>query len=304
MAKPTPGELQDVDVQFVSLVANGANGRKFKLFKSADWDGEETPQEAVEAAELAKGNEATPKPENIDTEARADSDEAAKSGPDGFHRLFDMLKKFFTGEGSEAVEKATEPRDFAETMAQEDARSSLWRSFDVARDIVNEILNDDYADAVKVRYITHTMNSLKNYVTTRIEEAGIAKSAEEIAGPAEAAESHSEPAAEDSQEASGESASENDENTERGDADETAQALLNRLEGTLKATMETIAGRMDELESRISKQAEDAAAAVEELGTRLGVVEKSRNLSHSVIDETVEKRRQGTFEGAIFGRRS
>lgn len=40
-ATPPPGELRDVNVQMVSLVAKGANRRPFKLFKSADFDEED-----------------------------------------------------------------------------------------------------------------------------------------------------------------------------------------------------------------------------------------------------------------------
>lgn len=39
MSKPSvPGELRGVDVQFVSLVSKAANGKKFQIFKSADYE--------------------------------------------------------------------------------------------------------------------------------------------------------------------------------------------------------------------------------------------------------------------------
>lgn len=59
MSKPSiPGELRGVDVQFVSLVSQAANGKKFQIFKSVDSvDGPEPQEEPKEKGlfQLLKG---------------------------------------------------------------------------------------------------------------------------------------------------------------------------------------------------------------------------------------------------------
>lgn len=75
--RPIPGELRDVDVQFISLVTKGANGRTFKIFKSADYKGEEQQE-----------------PEREQEEVRS---------------FFRLVKNFFTGGGKgEAAKGARE----------------------------------------------------------------------------------------------------------------------------------------------------------------------------------------------------
>ncbi len=66
MSKPTrPGELQNSEVNTISLVAKAANGEKFKIFKSAEDEGQQVNPEAISKDE---------------------------------HGFFTLVKNFFTGE--------------------------------------------------------------------------------------------------------------------------------------------------------------------------------------------------------------
>lgn len=102
---PPPGEMRDVDVQFVSLVTKAANKKRFTLFKSADYEEDETASE--EEAKQAVG-------------------------------FLQHVKKFFMGGDEEHQEIAkadattavAEPATFGAVIAQEEARSQMWRIFD------------------------------------------------------------------------------------------------------------------------------------------------------------------------------
>ena len=91
MSQPTkPGELQNVDVQAISLVSKAANGEKFKIFKSA----EEEP----------------PAPEVVKKDERG---------------LFRTLKAFFTG-----IDEPVEKGEVAEAYHANQSGSKLYELFD------------------------------------------------------------------------------------------------------------------------------------------------------------------------------
>lgn len=72
MSKPDkPGELQDVEVQAISMVSKAANGEKFKIFKSVD----DEPEPEIEE-------------EKVPEVVKEEKDERG---------LFRILKDFFTG---------------------------------------------------------------------------------------------------------------------------------------------------------------------------------------------------------------
>lgn len=145
MSKPdTPGELRNVDVQFVSLVDKAANRRTFKVFKSADWneDGESDPQ------------------------------------PDQLRGLWQTLKAFFTGQ--KPVQKAdSPPASLASVILAQTTEGDLDEARWALSDMMRQILEGDAPD--KAARIGQAIDEYKQYVLNRLASVGVVKAREEVA---------------------------------------------------------------------------------------------------------------------------
>lgn len=291
MDKPTPGELKNVDVQFVSLVDKGANRRQFKIFKSDDWkeDQEENPQSTNEQ------------------EMR------------GF---FQVLKQFFTG-----VKKADEEQvpSFNQVIQAADAEDLIWRSFSALRGVVRGILESNVQD--KTTKVATAVEEFKNYLIGKLNQVGVAKALELYTEqPLEKAGRKISAARlknlKDAQnligqiitEAETESQSGNEEGTEVNKEEltkmvtaavtEVTKPITERLEQLEKQAVdqpqpggETVQGQ-EELQNIIK---EAVTKAIEPLEERLEVVEKARGISNKVPEEKeVEKSDGESFWGGAF----
>ncbi|HHV62113.1 MAG TPA: hypothetical protein GXX51_05685 [Firmicutes bacterium] len=129
--KPTPGELRNVDVRFISLVDRGANRRKFKIFKSADWpeneDGIKTNADEPDGKSAPEGDKAE----------EAGTVEVVKEEDQEMKGFFQAVKEFFLKRFGalkaleecrvEEVEKSGRKISAARLAALKEAHSLLGR---------------------------------------------------------------------------------------------------------------------------------------------------------------------------------
>ena len=149
MSKPDkPGELQDVEVQAISMVSKAANGEKFKIFKSA----EDEPEES-EVPEVVK-------------------EEKDERG------LFNALKNFFMG--SSKVEKGEVIDKF-----NHDKRSQLMQLNEAFFALKKVLRLEDFNEApeTNTEKITEAINDfafLANKILLGTEPAAIEKAGRKL----------------------------------------------------------------------------------------------------------------------------
>ncbi len=281
MSKPSiPGELRNVDVQFVSLVDKAANRRQFKIFKSADWPEEEPAGPAEHDAEQK--------------EVRS---------------FFKVIKEFFAG-----TKKADTPAvpSFAQTMAAVETKDALWLAFSTLQDVCTDILTSDIED--KPAKISQVVDEFKAYLLGRINQIGFAKAAEQLVEKAgrkiSAArlqalkEAHS-ILAQIIAEAEADS-------TEEGTM-VTKEELTKMVADAVSEATKPISERLEKLEKQAEEKPEAAqeedlqavikaavAEAVKPLEARLEVVEKARGISNRVPEEKDRVEKSESFWGGVF----
>lgn len=140
--KIVPGEMQDMDVNMISLVKKGANGQKIQIYKS-----DEEP----------------------------DPDEDAQG-------LLDLVKSFFSGRVNKADEavkpatKAASKKTFASMMAVNDITENMWRANDTLRSVMRDIINNEEITDKKAALL-QAVEEYSAYMKDKVNVSTIAKSA-------------------------------------------------------------------------------------------------------------------------------
>lgn len=154
---PPPGELRNVQVQFVSLVKKGANGRQFQIFKSADFEPEEEQptkglgdivQAAVQKALQTLGLAA--KSEEVEKAV-----EAVATNPEG----------------------AKTPPTFSATMEEKEQRDAIWSGLYVFEDVIREIIWSTATN--KVDLVAQAIDDFKGYILPRVPAFNVQKADDE-----------------------------------------------------------------------------------------------------------------------------
>ena len=152
--KCSPGEMADINVDFISLVRKGANKQKVQIYKEDD-DEPETTEELP--AEEVKG-------------------------------FMGVLKSFFLGEKMEkadaAVKPAKKPTSFANVIAVADITDNMWRVNDTLRSIMQNIIADEDITDKKTALST-AIDDYANYMKDKIGGVKISKEDEFFAEPIE-----------------------------------------------------------------------------------------------------------------------
>ncbi|MDI3548138.1 MAG: hypothetical protein PWR10_1790 [Halanaerobiales bacterium] len=301
MDKPIPGELRNVDVQFVSLVNKGANRRQFKIFKSANWPEEGEPQ-----------NPSQQPPGSEEQEMR------------GF---FQVLKQFFTG----SVKKADEEQvpSFSQAIQAADTEDLIWKSFSTLRDVVRGILGSNVQD--KTTKVALAVEEFKTYLVGKLNQIGIAKALElyteqpyqlELEKAGRKISTARLKSLKDAHNLIGKiiAEAETDNQSDSKEGTEVSKEELTKMvaEAVNEAT-KPISERLEKLEKQAEEQEQTDGAtqgqeelqniikeavskAVKPLEERLEVVEKARGISNKVPEEKdkVEKSEGESFWGGAF----
>lgn len=276
-----PGELRDVDVQFVSLVSKGANGRTFKIFKSADAPAEEPAAEHEE-----------------------------------MRSFFGVLKQFFTRNSVEKAEGDTaELPTFGALIGQREMRQDLAEARWLLSDVIEAILGSEATN--KAELIAKACDEFKAYILGRIQQVGVAKALDEIRVEKVGRKiSAARMAKLKDALAALQSIIDEVESDEGGDVDVNKAELQELVKNAIGEAVAPLNERIAKLEGAneaekpgeeilseqdIAKMVGEAVAeAVKPLQERLEVVEKARGLSNAAHEEEVEKSDDKSFWGGIF----
>lgn len=291
MDKPIPGELRNIDVQFVSLVNKGANRRQFKIFKSEDWD------EQQEEKNLQSTNE---------QEMR------------GF---FQVIKEFFSGKVHD-VKKDDEEQvpSFNQAIQVADTEDLTWKSFSTLRGVVRRILESNVQD--KTARVASSVEEFKTYLIGKLNQVGVAKALElyteqplEKAGRKISAArlKNLKDARNIIDQIIAEAETENKSGNEEG-TEVNKEELTKMVTDAVSEATKSINERLEQLEKQAGEQPqaegqeeikniikEAVTKAIEPLEKRLEVVEKARGISNKIPEEKeVEKSDGESFWGGAF----
>lgn len=140
--QPTPpGEMTDIDVDFISLVRKGANGQRVQIYKADD---EETP-----AAE-------------------------SSSGVTGF---MNAMRNFFIGKADDKATAEGKPKkstSFAQSIAVSDIMDSMWRVNDTLREVMRNIVADEGITDKKAS-MSQAIDDYATYMKDKVNSTAIAK---------------------------------------------------------------------------------------------------------------------------------
>lgn len=146
--KPLPGEMTNIDVDFISLVHKGANGQCVQIYKSD----EEVPDDETKTV----GN------------------------------FMQAMKSFFIGKSNE-VAVATKDSDeektkakkkntsFAQAISVSDIMDSMWRVNDTLREVMRNIIGDE-SITDKKSALSQAIDDYATYMKEKINSTAIAKS--------------------------------------------------------------------------------------------------------------------------------
>lgn len=281
-AEHVPGELRDVDVQFISLVDKGANGRQFKIFKSAE----------------------APEPSD-DHEIRS---------------FFELIKRFFKGESAEKAESESSGEalmSFSALIGQREMRQDLDEARWLLRDVMEAILRSEAVN--KAELVAKAIDEFKAYVVDRIQRIGIAKalkeiSVEKVGRKISAARLQKLKEALAALQSIVDEVEADDQNNEtEGEAEVKKEELLELVKGAVSEAVAPLEERIAKLESEgeavdqegftaetVAEMVKKAVGeAVKPLEARLEKVEKARGMSNAERVERVEKSGE-SFWGGIF----
>lgn len=135
--KIVPGEMEDIDVDYISLVKKGANKQEIAIYKE-DSDQSEEEKEPVEKS------------------------------------FFEHMKAFFSKQDIEKAEKQVPVPSFASKMATEDVMNNLYRASDTFNGTIREIARSDIKD--KQAAYANTIDEFSSYMKTKLSTKSIAKS--------------------------------------------------------------------------------------------------------------------------------
>lgn len=281
MSKPeTPGELRNVDVQFVSLVDKAANRRTFKIFKSADWheDGDSDPQ------------------------------------PDQLRGLWQTLKAFFAGQ--KPVQKAdSPPESLASVIQAQSAEGDLDEARWALSDMMRQILESDAPD--KAARIAQAIDEYRQYVLNRLAAVGVVKAREEVAKigrkVSAARLSLLREAMRKLQEALADLEAEGD-NSEGGEEQVTKEELAQMVSEHVAKAMQPLVDRVAKLEAPEQKpEAEqvtaekvaelvgaEVAKAVEPLAARIERLERARGMGNANPEPVAKSGSNEGIWGGLF----
>lgn len=141
-----PGEMEDIDVNFISLVKKGANKQRISIYKGDDY--EEPGTETTEDDEV-KG-------------------------------FFNVVKSFFAGARREVAKedaKPKKPTDFTAVIQAQNIDNNISSARWVLSDIIRNILADE-AITDKKTQIGKQIDSFKTYVLGELDRVGIKKAAD------------------------------------------------------------------------------------------------------------------------------
>lgn len=135
--KIVPGEMEDIDVDYISLVKKGANKQEIAIYKE-DSEQAEEEKEPVEKS------------------------------------FFEHMKAFFSKQDIEKAEKQVPVPSFASKMATEDVMNNLYRASDTFNGTIREIARSDIKD--KQAAYANTIDEFSSYMKTKLSTKSIAKS--------------------------------------------------------------------------------------------------------------------------------
>lgn len=141
--KRVPGEMSDIDVDFLSLVRKGANKQTIQIYKADE--SENAPEQPTESDKELKG-------------------------------FFSVLKNFFHGEDVEKAEAAKKIPSFANRMAVVDIMENMYQVNDALRGTLRDIIGDDGIKDKKAA-MTGAIDEFAAYMKEKISTSPIAKSA-------------------------------------------------------------------------------------------------------------------------------
>ena len=165
MSKPDkPGELQDVEVQAISMVSKAANGEKFKIFKSVD----DEPEPEIEDEKV---------PEVVKEEK-------------GERGLFSILKDFFTGGDKVEKDELIDTKSEIEKAGRKISGSNLGKLKNIqslladvlsglddaenaskeTEELTKEEIQKEVAEAVKAVNIKNIVKEILTPINERIEK--------------------------------------------------------------------------------------------------------------------------------------
>lgn len=300
---PLPGEMTNIDVDFISLVHKGANGQQVQIYKSD----EEVPD-----------------------------DETKTVGS-----FMQVMKNFFIGKADEA-ETATKVSNeetskgkkknntsFAQTIAVSDIMDSMWRVNDTLRSVMRNIIADE-SITDKKQSLSQAIDDYATYMKEKINSTAIAKSDfydEPESNISKAGRTLSEKSLTSIKnaitalqtlltESGGEGeiqkgddfdmSNEEIKKIMKGALDEALQPITARLEAVEKAdTQEGVGKNTEDITSEnISDIVKSAVAeAVQPIQERLDKVEKSRGIARGLEDEggtTEVEKSAGVFDGLFI----
>ena len=137
-----PGEMVDIDVEFVSLVRKGANRQKVQIYKAdTDYDTEEVRGFMEHIKKFFKITKA-------DDEAVAESNKT----------------------------KPKKQTSFAQSIAVSDIMDSMWRVNDTLRDVMRNIIADEEITNKKAA-MSQAIDDFATYMKDKINAVSVAKSA-------------------------------------------------------------------------------------------------------------------------------
>ena len=165
MSKPDkPGELQDVEVQAISMVSKAANGEKFKIFKSVD----DEPEPEIED-------------EKVPEVVKEEKDERG---------LFRILKDFFTGGDKVEKDELIDTKSEIEKAGRKISGSNLGKLKNIqslladvlsglddaenaskeTEELTKEEIQKEVAEAVKAVNIKNIVKEILTPIIERIEK--------------------------------------------------------------------------------------------------------------------------------------
>jgi hypothetical protein len=139
-----PGEMVNIDVDFISLVRKGANRQKVQIYKA------DVPENEASDGEEIKG-------------------------------FFDTVKSFFVGKAVDAVSEGTAAKSkkqtsFAQSIAVSDIMDSMWHVNDTLRDVMRNVIADETVTDKKTA-MTQAIDEFGVYMKDKINGTKIAKEA-------------------------------------------------------------------------------------------------------------------------------
>jgi len=134
-----PGEMTDIDVDFISLVRKGANGQRVQIYK-------------------------------------ADEDEIPDNDTKSVGGFMKVMREFFVGKADDTTAESKPKRSvsFTQSIAVSDIMNSMWRVNDTLREVMRNIIADDSITDKKAS-LSQAIDDYATYMKGKINSTAIAK---------------------------------------------------------------------------------------------------------------------------------